>query len=162
MFLTHNEICASPPWLLPQPNGRYSVRCRVTTGQEADHVDQGRPDDFGKPRHACRRHPMGRDDDPDVEAMRIERAAAECDFPAVPAIYDEVIATSTRPSSRWRWHSHVMIGGIDAANDVSIRFHQRLGFEPVAHFREVGHKFGRWLDLVFMQRFLDPAGARRS
>ena len=49
---------------------------------------------------------------------------------------------------------HVMIGSIDAANDASIRFHARLGFEPVAHFREVGHKFGRWLDLVFMQRKL--------
>ena len=56
---------------------------------------------------------------------------------------------------------HVMIGSIDAANDASIRFHARLGFEPVAHFREVGHKFGRWLDLVFMQRLLDAAGAAR-
>ena len=57
---------------------------------------------------------------------------------------------------------HVMIGGIDAANDASIRFHERRGFERVAHFREVGHKFGRWLDLVFMQRFLDPPGTIRS
>jgi L-amino acid N-acyltransferase len=53
---------------------------------------------------------------------------------------------------------HVMIGGIDAANEASIRFHERLGFERVAYFREVGHKFGRWLDLVFMQRFLDTPG----
>jgi L-amino acid N-acyltransferase YncA len=57
---------------------------------------------------------------------------------------------------------HVMIGSIDAANDASIRFHKRLGFERVAHFREVGHKFDRWLDLVFMQRFLDPPGTIRS
>ena len=57
---------------------------------------------------------------------------------------------------------HVMIGGIDAANDASIRFHERLGFERVAHFREVGHKFGHWLDLVFMQRFLDLPGAQRA
>jgi L-amino acid N-acyltransferase YncA len=56
---------------------------------------------------------------------------------------------------------HVMIGSIDAANSASIRFHQRLGFETVAHFREVGHKFGRWLDLVFMQRILDSPGAPR-
>jgi len=56
---------------------------------------------------------------------------------------------------------HVMIGGIDATNSASIRFHARLGFEPVAHFREVGHKFGRWLDLVFMQRLLGPAGEPR-
>lgn len=57
---------------------------------------------------------------------------------------------------------HVMIGGIDAANDASIQFHARLGFEHVACFREVGHKFGRWLDLIFMQRFLDPPGSRRT
>jgi len=56
---------------------------------------------------------------------------------------------------------HVMIGGIDAANDASIRFHERLGFERVALFREVGHKFDRWLDLVFVQRFLDAPGTSR-
>lgn len=58
--------------------------------------------------------------------------------------------------------THVMVGGIDAANAASLRFHERLGFERVAHFREVGHKFGRWLDLVFVQRFLDPAGTERA
>lgn len=56
---------------------------------------------------------------------------------------------------------HVMIGGIDAGNAASLRLHERLGFERVAHFREVGHKFGRWLDLVFVQRFLDAPGASR-
>jgi phosphinothricin acetyltransferase len=56
---------------------------------------------------------------------------------------------------------HVMIGAVDAANEGSIRFHERMGFERVGHFREVGHKFGRWLDLVFMQRFLDAPGAPR-
>jgi len=57
---------------------------------------------------------------------------------------------------------HVMIGGIDAANDGSLRMHQRLGFERVAHFSEVGRKFGRWLDLVFVQRFIDAQGALRT
>jgi len=57
---------------------------------------------------------------------------------------------------------HVMIGGIDAANEGSLRMHERLGFERVAHFREVGRKFGRWLDLVFMQRFIDAPGALRA
>ena len=47
---------------------------------------------------------------------------------------------------------HVLIAGIDADNIASLRLHERLGFEKVAHFREVGWKFGRWLDLVFMQR----------
>ena len=54
-----------------------------------------------------------------------------------------------------RMHKHVMIAGVDAQNSPSIRFHQRLGFEPVAHFREVGFKFGRWLDLMFLQKILD-------
>ncbi len=57
---------------------------------------------------------------------------------------------------------HVMIGGVDAANEGSLRMHERLGFERVAHFREVGHKFGRWLDLVFVQRFLDAPGSARA
>jgi L-amino acid N-acyltransferase YncA len=56
---------------------------------------------------------------------------------------------------------HLMIGAVDAANEGSIRFHERLGFERVGHFKEVGHKFGRWLDLVFMQRFLDSPGSPR-
>jgi len=50
---------------------------------------------------------------------------------------------------------HVMIAGIDADNARSIRFHERLGFARVAHLREVGFKFGRWLDLVLMQRILN-------
>lgn len=51
---------------------------------------------------------------------------------------------------------HVMVGGVDAENHASLRFHEQLGFEPVAHFREVGFKFGRWLDLVFLQRQVAP------
>jgi phosphinothricin acetyltransferase len=46
---------------------------------------------------------------------------------------------------------HVMIAGVDGDNDSSVRFHERLGFERVAHFKEVGFKFGRWLDLIFLQ-----------
>jgi L-amino acid N-acyltransferase len=49
---------------------------------------------------------------------------------------------------------HVMIAGVDADNAGSLAFHERLGFSRVAHFREVGFKFGRWLDLVFLQRIL--------
>ncbi len=50
---------------------------------------------------------------------------------------------------------HVMIAGVDADNAGSIRFHERLGFERAGHLREVGFKFGRRLDLVFLQRILD-------
>ncbi len=49
---------------------------------------------------------------------------------------------------------HVMIAGVDAANSASIRFHERLGFERAGHLKEVGNKFGRWLDLVFLQRWI--------
>jgi L-amino acid N-acyltransferase len=49
---------------------------------------------------------------------------------------------------------HVMIGGIDAANAASIALHCRLGFVEAGTLREVAQKFGRWLDLLFMQRML--------
>ena len=51
---------------------------------------------------------------------------------------------------------HVMIAGVDADNQPSLQFHERLGFSRVAHFSQVGYKFGRWLDLVFLQRLLEP------
>ena len=50
---------------------------------------------------------------------------------------------------------HVMVGGVDAENEASLRFHERLGFVRVASLRQVGYKFGRWLDLVFVERVLD-------
>lgn len=50
---------------------------------------------------------------------------------------------------------HTMIGGIDSSNKGSYLFHQKLGFKEVARFSEVGHKFGRWLDIIFMQLILD-------
>jgi len=49
---------------------------------------------------------------------------------------------------------HVMIAGVDADNGASIRFHERLGFERSGRLRQVGFKFDRFLDLVFLQRFL--------
>jgi len=49
---------------------------------------------------------------------------------------------------------HAMIAGIDAENAVSIGLHESLGFSVVGHFREVGFKFGRWLDLKFLQRLI--------
>lgn len=46
---------------------------------------------------------------------------------------------------------HVMVGGIDASNAVSIALHERLGFVHAGTIRETGFKFGRWLDLAFYQ-----------
>jgi phosphinothricin acetyltransferase len=49
---------------------------------------------------------------------------------------------------------HAIIAGIDAENEVSIRLHTSFGFVRVAHLRQVGHKFGRWLDLIYMELLL--------
>jgi phosphinothricin acetyltransferase len=49
---------------------------------------------------------------------------------------------------------HVMIGGVAGDNTASIRLHERFGFTVTGHLRQVGHKFDRWLDLVFVQRTL--------
>jgi phosphinothricin acetyltransferase len=50
---------------------------------------------------------------------------------------------------------HVVMAGITSDNAVSLRLHEKLGFSEVAHIREVGYKFGRWLDLKFLQIVLD-------
>lgn len=50
---------------------------------------------------------------------------------------------------------HTIIAGIDATNAVSIRLHKSFSFKEVAHFKQVGYKFGRWLDLKFLQLMLD-------
>ena len=50
---------------------------------------------------------------------------------------------------------HAIIAGIDASNTASLRLHTSFGFEEVAHFRQVGFKFGRWLDLKFLELLLD-------
>lgn len=50
---------------------------------------------------------------------------------------------------------HVVMAGITSDNIVSLRLHEKLGFVEVAHIREVGYKFGRWLDLKLLQIVLD-------
>ncbi|MDP4262652.1 MAG: N-acetyltransferase family protein [Bacteroidota bacterium] len=46
---------------------------------------------------------------------------------------------------------HTIIASIDATNEASLRLHKSFGFEEVAHFKQVGWKFERWLDLKFLQ-----------
>ncbi len=52
---------------------------------------------------------------------------------------------------------HTIIAGIDASNGVSLHLHKSFGFEEVAHFKQVGFKFERWLDLKFLQLMLTPS-----
>jgi phosphinothricin acetyltransferase len=44
-----------------------------------------------------------------------------------------------------------VIGGIALPNEPSIALHEKFGFQKVAHFREVGFKFGRWIDVGYWQ-----------
>ena len=68
------------------------------------------------------------------------------------ALMEELIARARAMSK------HVMIAGIEATNEPSLKLHARLGFAKVGHLCAVGRKFDRWLDLVFMQLMLeDPA-----
>ena len=48
----------------------------------------------------------------------------------------------------------MIVAGIDGENAASLAFHARFGFVEAGRLREVGNKFGRWIDLVFLQRAL--------
>jgi L-amino acid N-acyltransferase YncA len=68
-------------------------------------------------------------------------------------LLQEIVAAAQRQDY------HVMIGGIDAANAVSIRLHESVGFTHCGTVRQAGFKFGRWLDLAFYQLILSTPSA---
>ena len=49
---------------------------------------------------------------------------------------------------------HAVIAGISQPNDASVRLHEKFGMEKVAHFREVGRKFDRWIDVGYWERVI--------
>ena len=49
---------------------------------------------------------------------------------------------------------HTIIGAIDSSNKISIKLHQNHGFEECGLIKEAGYKFGKWLDVAFMQKIL--------
>ncbi|HMD54651.1 MAG TPA: GNAT family N-acetyltransferase [Phycisphaerae bacterium] len=49
---------------------------------------------------------------------------------------------------------HSIIAGIDAEQQASVAFHAKFGFKQVADLRQVGFKFSRWLDVIYMQLML--------
>jgi L-amino acid N-acyltransferase YncA len=63
-------------------------------------------------------------------------------------LYEELIA---RLQARG---VHAAIGGIALPNEASVALHEKFGFSKVAHFKEVGFKFGRWIDVGYWQRNL--------
>lgn len=64
------------------------------------------------------------------------------------AIVEELVARARALSH------HALVGGCCSESTAVIALLEATGFSRVAHFREVGHKFGRWLDVVFLQRLL--------
>jgi phosphinothricin acetyltransferase len=54
---------------------------------------------------------------------------------------------------------HAVMAKVVGGHDASIALHQRAGFEIVGEEKEVGRKFGRWLDVVLMERLLAPTTA---
>ena len=50
---------------------------------------------------------------------------------------------------------HAVIGGAALPNAASVALHESLGFEQVATFRQVGFKFGRWVDVAYWQLLLN-------
>jgi len=49
---------------------------------------------------------------------------------------------------------HTIIAGIDGEQTASVAVHERFGFVKVAHLKQVGFKFNRWLDVIYMQLML--------
>ena len=52
---------------------------------------------------------------------------------------------------------HAIVAGIEATNEASIALHEKFGFTEVAHFKEVGFKFNRWMDLKFLELIVAPS-----
>jgi len=49
---------------------------------------------------------------------------------------------------------HTVLAGIDASQEGSLSLHSKYGFQECARYKEVGYKFGRWLDVIWMQRMM--------
>jgi phosphinothricin acetyltransferase len=54
---------------------------------------------------------------------------------------------------------HFAIGGIALPNAASVALHEKFGMRKVAHFNEVGYKFGRWIDVGYWQLLLPSTAA---
>jgi phosphinothricin acetyltransferase len=64
-------------------------------------------------------------------------------------LYDELFRRLKRQSL------HVVIGGIALPNPQSVQLHEKFGMQQVAHYKEVGYKFGQWIDVGYWQVVLN-------
>ncbi len=60
-------------------------------------------------------------------------------------LYDELLSILKQQGY------HMIIGGISLPNEASVKLHESLGFQYVGAFKEVGHKFGEWVDVGYWQ-----------
>jgi L-amino acid N-acyltransferase YncA len=51
--------------------------------------------------------------------------------------------------------AHMVVAAIALPNPASVALHEKCGFGKVAHFSEIGFKFGRWVDIGYWQRSLE-------
>ncbi len=72
------------------------------------------------------------------------------------ALLHELIATARAREV------HVLVGVIDSSNAASIALHRSLGFTQAGTLRQVGRKFGRWLDVDLYQLTLPTPAAPRE
>ncbi len=50
---------------------------------------------------------------------------------------------------------HALIGGISLPNAASQALHEKLGYKKVAHFRETGYKFGKYIDVGYWEKVIN-------
>ena len=50
--------------------------------------------------------------------------------------------------------THALIGGISLPNAASVALHEKLGFAKIGHFKQVGWKFGQWIDVGYWELML--------
>lgn len=72
------------------------------------------------------------------------------------ALYEHLVSDLRRAGI------HSVIGGIAMPNASSQALHERMGFRKVAHFEQVGWKFGRWIDVVYWELILAAAPGQSS
>jgi len=85
------------------------------------------------------------------------RFAAESTIYAAPEALGRGIGSKLYPALLERMRAkglHCAIGGIALPNPASIALHEKLSFVPIGHFRQVGFKFGQWVDVGYWERVL--------
>ncbi len=91
------------------------------------------------------------------KARRAYRHSVECSVYVAPDAQGRGLGTRLYEALFERAKAigaHAVIGGVAMPNAASVALHEKLGMAKVAQFREVGFKFGRWIDVAYWQKTL--------